>query len=471
MTSTAEFRASGSDAHTNGNGSNGHGPRHNGARPARVPPHNLDAEASLLGAMLLSREATAAALDACTPGDFYRPAHGHVFAALGDLYSHGEPTDVATVADLLGRRGLLELMGGGQFLNALVAVTPATSHAGRYARIVADHALLRRLIGAAGEISEMGYGTPEDVTSALDGAEALLFAVADSRRLQREVAPMSESLRRWLDDLEVRIEHGSSMGILTGWPDIDEMLLGFQPGQLITVAARPSMGKTAWAVSLTLQVSLEARRPVLYFSIEMSEDELMGRAMASESRVDQQRLRSAKLKEADWPKLSLALGRLGESEPVLIDDSPVQTLFSMRSTLRRVVARYGSPVVIVDYLQLLSGTGRAENRQVEVAEFARGLKVMAREMSVPVVALAQLNRNLEQRADKRPVLSDLRESGEIENSSDVVAFLYRDEVYNSDSPDRGTAEFIVAKQRNGPIGTARLAFLNHFGRFASMARM
>lgn len=455
----------------NGNGNGKHPPGQNGSRPGRQVPHDLQAEESLLGAMLLSREAVAVALEVTDAGHFYKPAWGHVFAAGAELYTAGEPVDPTTVADVLARHGLLELVGGPSALIRLQAGTPATSAAGKYARIVADMHILRRLIQAANEISGMGYDLPSDVGATLERAEAMVYELADSRRVQRaDLSLLPESLGRWLDQLQAAYETGGTMGIPTGWHDVDQMLRGLHEGELVTIAARPSMGKSACALNLAVEVA-STGRPVLFESIEMSEQELHNRLLASEARVDLQRIRSARLQESDWPKLSHAIGRLG-SAPIVIADNPSATLLSIRSDARRVRARCGGlGVVVVDYLQLLASPHKAENRQVEVSELARGLKVLARDLKVPVVALAQLNRNLEQRGDKRPVLSDLRESGEIENSSDVVAFLYRDEVYNPDSSDRGTAEFIVAKQRNGPTGTARLAWLAHFGRFANMARM
>ena len=751
----------------------------------RVPPHNLQAEESLLGAMLLSRDAIAAAVETCSADDFYKPAHGHVFDAVCSLYAQGEPADPVTVADELRRADLLEAIGGPATLITLQANTPATSNAGRYARIVEEHALLRRLIGVAGEIAEMGYGVPDDVAEAVDRAETLVFEVAE-RRVTDSLRPLHDLLSESLDRLEALYDRGESItGVPTGFVDLDERLSGLQPSSLVIVGARPSMGKalsldtplptptgwttmgdvcagdsvldergaacrvvyatpvmtgrtcyrvvfddgsclvadadhqwfaypsaeksprvvttrqmldegvmtltdgrpnwsiplagpldlpeqelpidpyllgasvgdrsgatrafsaaeteivaslaqpaiaagrtlvaapetrcgipqpylraslgqrralleglmeangtmtnadsivelrlsdpvvatharelvcslgqkpgpirlaainwggridvawrfawtpldslvrldrrshwwgaaksrqrprvdttraivaiqrcpsvpvrcitvdspnhlylagdsmipthnTALALGMAAHAAMEAQTPVLFFSLEMSHSEVTQRLLCSEARVDSTRVRNGKLLEADWPKISHAIGRLGEA-PLYIDDNPNLTVMEIRAKARRLRSRLGNlGLIVVDYLQLMSGRHSAENRQVEVSEISRGLKILARELAVPVVALSQLSRNLEMRADKRPVLADLRESGSLEQDADVVMFLYRDEVYNSESPDRGSAELIISKHRNGPTGVTHLAFLDHYTRFANMARM
>ncbi len=740
---------------------------------SRVPPHNLDAERSLLGAMLLSRDAIAAAMEICGSEDFYKPAHAHIFDAIATLYSSGEPADPVTVADELARSGILDLSGGLPALIALQADTPATTNAARYARIVEEHALLRRLIAVASEIAEMGYSLPDDVVSALDRAESLVFDVAE-RRVTDSLRPLAELLAASMDRLEHLYDRGESItGVPTGFIDLDERLFGLQPNALVIVGARPAMGKcvswdtrivdpdsgmlrsveeicearsgvlsgvrfasgvaddTGWvspapqapktgegftfdrptrifslhhdgtlrpstvsayvydglkpvfkvrtrlgrrirttanhpfltragwrrlgdlapgveiavpaslpasgtvsvtdaeAASLALNVlrdaqvefadtpggldrdifllepralrvllcelsrltaespaaqpasdssfpvagtvvyqgpsrqvaadvshlllrlallssvrlravraagrirtfweveivgshtgsdvywddivaivpdglervydltvdgthnfvaddmvvhntsfalgiaahaAVEARVPTLVFSLEMGRDEITNRLLVSESRVDANRMRNGKLQEPDWPKISAAVGRLGEA-PLFIDDNPNTTVMEIRAKARRLKARQGGlGLIIVDYLQLMSG-GSYENRQLEVSSISRGLKILARELEVPVVALSQLSRQLEARSDKRPILADLRESGSLEQDADVVMFLYRDEVYNPESPDKGTAEVIIAKHRNGPTGKVQLAFLDHFTRFVNMARV
>jgi replicative DNA helicase len=438
---------------------------------SRVPPHNLDAEQSLLGAMLLSRDAIAAAEETCTADDFYKPAHSHIFDAIHTLYARGEPADPVTVADELSRAGLLEMVGGLSALITLQADTPATTNAARYARIIEEHALLRRLIAVAGEISEMGYSVPEDVTAAVDEAESLVFAVAE-RRVVDSLKPLRSLLEASLDRLERMFDRDQAItGVPTGYVDLDERLYGLQPSSLVIVGARPGMGKTSFALGIAAHAAMEAQVPTLVFSLEMAHDELTQRLLVSEARVDSGRIRNGRLHESDWPKISQAVARLGDA-PLFIDDNPNLTVMEMRAKARRLKAREGGlGLIIVDYLQLMSSRASVENRQIEVSAISRGLKILARELEVPVVALSQLSRALEARADKRPILADLRESGSLEQDADVVLFLYRDELYNAESADRGSAEVIVAKHRNGPTGKMQLAFLDHYTRFANMARV
>jgi replicative DNA helicase len=420
--------------------------------------------------MLLSRDAIASAVETCSADDFYKPAHGHIFEAITSLYAQGEPADPVTVADELVRADLLEAIGGPAILVSLQANTPATSNAARYARIVEEHALLRRLIGVAGEIAEMGYSVPDDIEAVVDQAEALVFHVAQ-RRVADTMRPIRELLEDSLDRLEQLFDRGESItGVPTGYTDLDEQLAGLQKSNLLIVGARPGMGKTSFALGLVAHAAMVAQVPTLFFSLEMSHSEISQRLLCAEARVDATRMRNGKLHDTDWPKISGAIGRLAEA-PIYIDDNPNVTVMDIRAKARRMKSRDGLGLVVVDYLQLMSGRARAENRQVEVSEISRSLKILARELEVPVIALSQLSRNLEMRADKRPVLADLRESGSLEQDADVVMFIYRDELYNAESSDRGTAEIIVAKHRNGPTGKTQLAFLDHYTRFANMARM
>ena len=701
----------------------------------RVPPHNLQAEQSLLGAMLLSRDAIASAVEVCGPEDFYKPAHGHVFEAITTLYAQGEPADPLTVSDVLQRAGLLEAIGGLPTLTSLQTDTPATGNAARYARIVEEHSMLRRLIGVAGAIAELGYGVPDDVAAAVDRAESLVFEIAE-RRVTDTMKPLRELLEESLDRLSALYSRQEPItGVPTGFRDLDEQLSGLQPSALLIVGARPAMGKalaldtpiptprgwttmgalrvgeqvfddqglpcvvtyrspirtgspcyrlelddgsvivadadhqwavadslrsgrvartrvvttaemlaagvevedgsprwflpstgalhlpeadlpedpydlgvglgtgshspagagipevylrasvaqrwsllrgvlegsrrrrearedgsappvlvfgeealarqvrelscslgqrpgvvsptasgwglvldhvggegcrgrravrsivavpsvpvrcitvdspshlylagetmvpthnTAFALGMASHAAMVARVPTLIFSLEMSHSEITQRLLVSEARVPGNRIRNGQLHESDWPKISNAIGRLGEA-PLFIDDNPNVTVMEVRAKARRMKAKEtGLGLIIVDYLQLMTGRSSAENRQVEVSEISRGLKILARELEVPVVALSQLSRTLETRADKRPILADLRESGSLEQDADVVMFLYRDEMYNPDSSDRGSAEVIVAKHRNGPTGKVSLAFLDHYTRFADMARV
>jgi replicative DNA helicase len=436
----------------------------------RRPPHNIDAEESLLGAMLLSRTAIDVASELVSPDDFYRPAHGHIYDAITSLSSRGEPVDPVTVAEELRRADLLDMIGGPGTLLALQAGTPATSSAGRYAKIIEEHALLRGLIGVAGEISEIGYSLPEDVSKAIDQAESMVFEVAQHRQTD-SMSRLHDLLDQTLDSLEALYERGDAItGTPTGYVDFDELTAGLQPNALVVVGARPGMGKTSFALGMASHAALEAHKPVLFFSLEMSRVELSQRLLCSEARVDSTKVRNGRLTDDDWRRISHAIGRLGDAQ-LWIDDNPHVTVMEIRSKARRLQSKVGQlGMIVVDYIQLMTGNSRAENRQTEVAEISRGLKILARELQCPVVALAQLNRGLEQRADKRPMLADLRESGSIEQDADVVMFVYRDEIYDRDSPDKGTAEIIVSKHRSGPTGVCRLVFLDYCTLFANMAK-
>ena len=360
--------------------------------------------------MLLSRDAIAAAMEICHPEFFYKPAHGHVFSAVHDLYNRGEPADPVTVADELRRSGMLETVGGVAALVALQADTPATTNASRYARIVEEHALLRRLISVAGEIAELGYSMPDDVTAAMDRAETLVFDVAE-RRVTDSLKELPELLTASMDRLERLYERQEAVtGVPTGYVDLDAQLYGLQPSALIIIGARPSVGKTALALGMAAHAAVEARVPTLLFSLEMGCDEITNRLLVSEARVDAGRMRNGRLTEPDWPKLTNAIARLGDA-PLYIDDNPNTTVMEIRAKARRLKAKQGGlGLIVIDYLQLMSG-GSAENRQLEVSSISRGLKILARELEVPVVALSQLSRQLEARTDKRPNLADLRESG------------------------------------------------------------
>lgn len=445
--------------------------RHSGSAGTRVPPHNLTAEESLLGAMLLSREAIASALEVgLGSSDFYKPSYAHIFDAVTTLYAQGEPADPVTVAEVLHRAGLIEAIGGPATLITLQAGTPSIGNAGRYARIIEEHALLRRLIAVAGDIAEIGYGLPDDVDAAVDEAEAMVFEVAQ-RRVTDSMSPIRELLGQQLDRLELLYERGEELtGVPTGLFDLDRLMSGLQPSSLVVLGGRPGSGKTSLAMGIAAHAALEARVPVLVFSLEMGHLELTQRLLSSEARVDGARLRNGKLLESDWPKISHAIGRLSDA-PLHIDDNPHLTVMEMRAKARRLKSREGLGLIVLDYIQLMTGRSSAENRQVEVSEISRGLKILARELQVPVLALSQLSRNLESRADKRPILADLRESGALEQDSDAVLFTYRDEMYNRDSPDRGTAEIALAKHRSGALGLTRTAFLEPYTKFANMARV
>jgi replicative DNA helicase len=436
----------------------------------RVPPHNIAAEESLLGAMLLSRDAVSTVSELrLNSADFYKPAHQHIFEAIRVLLAGGQPVDAVTIAEELRRAGLLDAIGGNAVLMELAGATPAVSNAARYAKIVQDNALLRRLIGVAGDITELAFSGPDDISKALDQAETKVFEIAENRVVD-STRELSELLPEVIDEIERIQEQGHILtGVPTGFTDLDELLTGLQPSTLSIIGARPSMGKTAFALGVAANVAMETHRPVLFFSLEMGHRELAQRILASEAKVDSSKFRKGDLTPPDWSKINRALGRL--EAPMFIDDNPNVTVMEIRAKARRLQARHGQlGLIVIDYLQLMTSGGEAENRQVEVSEISRGLKILARELEVPVIALSQLSRNLEQRADKRPMLSDLRESGSLEQDADIVMFIYRDEVYHPETPDLNVAEIIVAKHRSGPIGTKKLVFLGQFTRFDNAAK-
>jgi replicative DNA helicase len=437
---------------------------------SRVPPHNLAAEESLLGAMLLSRDAVSTVSELrLNPDDFYKPAHQHIYEAIRVLLASGQPVDSVTIAEELRRAGLLEAIGGGAVLMELAGATPAVSNAARYAKIVQDNALLRKLIGVAGDITELAFSGPDDISKALDQAETKVFEIAENRVVD-STRELSELLPEVIDEIERIQEQGHILtGVPTGFTDLDELLTGLQPSTLSIIGARPSMGKTAFALGVAVNVAMETHKPVLFFSLEMGHRELAQRILASEAKVDSGKFRKGDLTPPDWSKINRALGRL--ESPMFIDDNPNVTVMEIRAKARRLQARHGQlGLIVIDYLQLMTSGGEAENRQVEVSEISRGLKILARELEVPVIALSQLSRQLEQRADKRPMLSDLRESGSLEQDADIVMFIYRDEVYHPETPDLNVAEIIVAKHRSGPIGTKKLVFLGQFTRFDNAAK-
>jgi replicative DNA helicase len=436
----------------------------------RVPPHNLNAEESLLGALLLSRDVVDQIGELGVMVDhFYKPAHQHIYAAIRGLMATGQPVDAVTVADELRRNGLLDEIGGPQTLLELQNATPAVSNASRYAKIVQDTAMLRKLIGVASDIAEIAYLEPDDVTKALDEAETKVFEVAEER-VTDSIRSLSDLLPLAMDKLQETFERGDIItGTATGFHDLDEILSGLQPSTLNIIGARPAMGKTSLGLGIAAYVAQTARRPVLIFSLEMGHTELTQRILSSEAEVDSQKLRTGRLVEADWTKIGKAINRL--DVPLYLDDNPRVTVMEIRAKARRMKARQGGlALIVIDYLQLMSGGSNAENRQLEVSEISRGLKILARELEVPIIALSQLSRNLETRGDKRPMLADLRESGSLEQDADVVMFLYRDEVYNKESADKAMAEVIIAKHRSGPTGTVRLVFRGQYTKFGNAAR-
>ncbi len=431
----------------------------------RIPPHNVDAEASLLGAMMLSEEAISIVLDrGLKSEDFYKPSHRHVFDAIRALSIAGEPVDPVTVGEELRRAALLDGIGGLDALVRLQNATPAISSAERYAKIVRDAAKLRRVINAASEIAEIAYSEPVDVDKALDDAESRIYDVS-AGNVNEGAHVLSQLLGESLEKIEERWNNpGQLSGVTTGFRKLDEILLGFQPGALHVIGARPGMGKSALALNMAVNVARLTMRPVIFFSLEMSAYELSQRVLSSEASVPSEVLRGAAPSEKQWTEIGRAVGRL--DIPLIIDDSPMTSVGSMRARARRVRLQQGDlGLIVIDYLQLMGGDAKVENRQLEVSEISRNLKLMAREFNVPIVALSQLSRNLENRGDKRPNLSDLRESGAIEQDADVVMFIYRGDAAGDTTAARGTADLIIAKHRAGRTDTVKLAWVEPYTRF------
>lgn len=435
----------------------------------RVPPHNIAAEESVLGAMLLNRDAIADADEHLDPADFYKPAHGHVYDAITSLHARGEPADGVTVADELRRNGLLDAIGGPSVLTSLQHATPSTSNVASYAHIVEEHALLRRLIGVAGEIAELGYSVPEDVEAVIDRAESLVFEVGD-RRQTDETKILSELIYGSLERIEQIVANGVPATITIGLPDYDRITGGYAHGSLNVIAGRPGMGKTSLAVHVALNAAVNNGRPTLFLSAEMSHEEITDRVLSNASGVSSETMRSGKLTESDWPRLSNGTSSVGDA-PLFIRSTGSPTIAGLRAQVRRLAARLGvTPLVIVDYIQLFTGARHTENRQAEVSEYARGLKRIAVDLHTEIVACAQVNRGVEVRGDKRPGLSDLRESGEIEAAADTVTFIYRDEYYNPETTQPGIAELILAKNRHGPTGLAPIRYTPETGRWFGIRR-
>ena len=440
----------------------------------KLPPHSLEAEQSVLGGLLLDNDAVDRVGDVIADADFYSDAHRHVYRAILSLAAEGKPADVVTVAEALASAQKLDYVGGLSYLGALVANVPTAANIRHYAQIVRDRSILRQLAATAGDIADAAYNPlGKSAKEVLDQAEAKVLHIAEQgARGAQQVAPIGTLLASVVDRIDTlynRDDPSDVTGVPTGFSDLDRMTSGLQPGDLVVVAGRPSMGKTALALNMGEHVALAAGLPVVVFSMEMGAAQLALRLIGSVGRLDQHKLRTGRLAAEDWEKLTSALGRLNEA-PILIDETPALNAIEVRSRARRLMKSYGKlGLVIVDYLQLMQATTTGENRATEISEISRAMKSLAKELKVPVMALSQLNRSLEQRPNKRPVMSDLRESGAIEQDADVILFIYRDEVYNPETQDKGVAEIIVGKQRNGPIGTVRLTFLGEYTRFENFA--
>jgi replicative DNA helicase len=447
-----------------------------GAEAARVPPHDLDAERAVIGAMLVSETAVAAVAERLAAEDFYSEVHRIIYGAMMRLYSRGEPIDQLTLTNELRSVNEFERIGGRPYVFQIVESVPTAANAGRYADIVRGKALLRAIIDVGSRITEDAFREPENVSQALDSAEQLVYGVSN-RTLREHLAPVSELAPGALEMIQRLYEQeGEVTGVETGFEDLDRLTTGFHKSDLIILAARPAMGKTAMALNAIWHASGEKKMPVAIFSLEMSKEQLVQRLISQTTRIPAQALRSGNVKAEDWPKLVRGVAEVSRA-PIWIDDTAGVTLMEIRAKVRRLASQLNVAgemplsLVVVDYLQLMVGQGnRAENRQQEIAEISRGLKVLARDLDVPVLAIAQLSRAVEARHDKRPLLSDLRDSGAIEQDADMVMFLYRDEYYNPESDDKGIAEVIVGKHRNGPTGKVQLAWMEQYTKFASLAR-
>ena len=452
--------------------------RHN-----RIPPQNLEAEVAVLGAILQDSEALLKAIDALRPDHFYKDAHRRIFDAALALFARNEPVDLITLTDELRRRGDLEAVGGGAALAALLEAVPTAANVAYHARIVRDKALLRHLIATATDLVGMGYEDAESVDDLLDLAETRIFAISEDK-VSRAFIPVKDILKGTFEHIERLYERQAHItGVPTGFGDLDELTSGLQPADLIIVAGRPSMGKTSFALNVAANAAkVDPPTTVAIFSLEMAKEQLVQRMLCTEARVDSHRLRTGKLGPRDWPELTKAAGRLSEM-PIYIDDTPAITTLEIRAKARRLKAEGKLGLIIVDYLQLIRGRGRTESRQQEISEISRSLKALAKEVNVPVMALSQLSRAVESRTPPRPQLSDLRESGAIEQDADVVAFLYRKGFYQAqerarkseaaglaeetEGEDR-TTEVIISKQRNGPTGSVFLSFLREYTRFEEL---
>ncbi|ANH33352.1 DNA helicase [Ralstonia solanacearum] len=437
----------------------------------KVPPHSIEAEQSVLGGLLLDNAAWDRIADFINEHDFYRYDHRLIFHNIGKLISQAKPADVITVYEQLQAAGKAEEVGGLAYLNALAQNTPSAANIRRYAEIVRDRGVLRQLVTIADEISAGAFNPQgRDVRQLLDEAESKVFAIAEEgARGQKgflEIQPLLTQVVERIDELYHRDNQSDITGVPTGFVDLDRMTSGMQGGDLIIVAGRPSMGKTAFSLNIGEHVAVEQGLPVAVFSMEMAGTQLAMRMLGSVGRLDQHRLRTGRLLDEDWPRLTHAIQKMNDAQ-LFIDETPALNPMELRARSRRLARQCGQlGLIIIDYLQLMSGSGGGgENRATEISEISRSLKGLAKELNCPVIALSQLNRSLEQRPNKRPVMSDLRESGAIEQDADVILFIYRDQVYNPDSPDKGTAEIIIGKQRNGPIGTVRLTFLGEYTKF------
>lgn len=437
----------------------------------RVPPQNLEAEQSVLGALMIEREAISKVTEFLKASDFYREAHRVVFDAILQLYGHNDAVDLITVTETLRKDNKLEAAGGISYVASLANSVPTAANVVYHARIVEEKALLRQLINAATEVAGMGYQASEEVDMILDKAEKMILGVSN-RKVGQEFSPINKIVLDAFTKIEqLYASKGGLTGLSTGFKDLDRLTAGLQPSDLILIAARPSMGKTAFVLNIAQNVAIRDKQPVAFFSLEMSKEQLVQRMLCAEAMIDASRLRIGQLEDKDWTSLIRAADRLS-SAPVYIDDTAGINIVELRAKARRLQIEHGLKLIIIDYLQLMQGSssGKSENRQQEISEISRSLKSLARELSVPVVALSQLSRGVESRTVKKPMLSDLRESGSLEQDADIVAFLYRDDYYNPDTERKNITEIIIAKHRNGPVDTIELFFHKQFTKFSDLAK-
>lgn len=434
----------------------------------RTPPQDVAAEQSVLGGMLLSKDAIADVVETIAPQDFYRPAHEIIYDAILDLYSRGEPADAITVADELNKRGDSARVGGPAYLHTLISSVPTAANAGYYGRIVRERAVLRRLVDAGTRIVQLGYASDGgDIEDLVNAAQAEVYSASEGRSGD-DYQPLSELINPTMDEISAAGQRdGELTGVPTGFTDLDDLTHGLHPGQMIVVAARPAIGKSTMALDIARASAIKNNQAAVIFSLEMSRTEITMRLLSAETEVPLQKLRTGMLGDNDWSKLAQRMGSVSEA-PLFVDDSPNMSLTEIRAKCRRLKQRNDLKLVIIDYLQLMTSGRRVESRQQEVSEFSRALKLLAKELEVPVIAVSQLNRGAEQRTDKKPQLSDLRESGAIEQDADMVILLHRDDAYDRESPRAGEADFIVAKHRNGETRDIVTAFQGHYARFVDM---
>ena len=435
----------------------------------RTPPQDNAAEQSVLGSMLLSKDAIADVVEEVQAVDYYRPAHEVIHDAIIDLYGRGEPADPITVADELQKRGELQRIGGAPYLHTLSANVPIAANAGYYATIVREKAILRRLVEAGTRIAAMGYSGEGEINDVVDSAQAEVYKVTD-RRASEDYAPLSDIMSGVLDEIEMIGNREAGLyGVPTGFADLDDLTNGLHSGQMIIVAARPAMGKSTLALDFCRAASIHNNLTSCFFSLEMTRSEIMMRLLSAEAKVPLNHIRNGTMRDDDWEKLARKMGQVSGA-PMFIDDSPNMTMMEIRAKARRLKQRHDLKLIVIDYMQLMSSGKKVESRQLEVSEFSRNIKLLAKELELPIIALSQLNRGPEQRGDKRPMMSDLRESGSLEQDADMVILLHRDDVYEKESTRPGEADLIVAKHRNGPTRDLTVAFQGHYSRFVDMAQ-